>query len=74
MYGGVSSEGDGVRAGGSPGDEEGGVVVGRVAVVRNILGLLPHAEVVEGLGGVEVHRWALLRWREKKRKMTSLGT
>lgn len=41
---------------GVPGDEERGVVVGRMAVVLDVLALLPDAEVVEGGGGVEAHR------------------
>lgn len=41
---------------GVPGDEERGVVVGGVAVVLDVLALLPDAEVVERGGGVEAHR------------------
>lgn len=45
---------------GLPGDEERGVVVGGVAVVLDVLALLPDAEVVESGGGVEAHRRAFL--------------
>lgn len=49
-----------VVATGVPGDEERGVVVGGMAVVLDVLALLPHAEVVESGGGVEAHRRAFL--------------
>lgn len=45
---------------GVPGDEERGVVVGGMAVVLDVLALLPDAEVVESGGGVEAHRRAFL--------------
>lgn len=45
-----------VAATGVPGDEERGVVVGGMAVVLDVLALLPDAEVVERGGGVEAHR------------------
>lgn len=38
-----------------PGDEERGVVVGGMAVVLDILALLPDAEVVQSRGSVEAH-------------------
>lgn len=47
-----------------PGDEEGGVMVRGVAVVLDVLLLLPGAEVVQSGGGVEAHGGAVLFWRE----------
>lgn len=38
-----------------PGDEKRGVVVRRMAVVLDVLALLPDTEVVESGGSVEVH-------------------
>lgn len=38
-----------------PGDEQRGVVVGGMAVVLDILALLPDAEVVQSGGSVEAH-------------------
>lgn len=38
-----------------PGDEQRGVVVGGMAVVLDILALLPDAEVVQSRGSVEAH-------------------
>lgn len=53
---GTQAVGGVVVATGVPGDEERGVVVGRMAVVLDVLALLPDAEVVESGGGVEAHR------------------
>lgn len=45
---------------GTPGDEERGVVVRGMAVVLDVLALLPDAEVVESRRSVEAHRRAFL--------------
>lgn len=43
-----------------PGDEKRGVVVRGMAVVLDILALLPHAEVVKSCGSVEAHSRSFL--------------
>ena len=46
----------------APGDEECRVVVKGMAVVLDVLALLPHAEVVESRGSVEAHCGPFLFW------------
>lgn len=43
-----------------PGDEECRVMVRGMAVILEVLGLLPHTEVVERRGGIEAHRGPFL--------------
>lgn len=45
-----------------PGDEECGVVVRGMAVILDVLALLPDTEVVEGRGSVEAHCGSFLFW------------
>lgn len=55
-----SSEGLVVLAGDVPGDEERRVVVRGMAVILDILALLPDAEVVKSRGSVEAHSRSFL--------------
>lgn len=50
-----------------PGDEESSVMVGGVAVVLDVLALLPHTEVVESSGSAETHCGPFLRWVKHQR-------
>lgn len=50
----------------SPGDEQRRVVVRGVAVVLDVLSLLPHTEVVESRGSVEAHRGSFLPQEKQK--------
>lgn len=49
---------------GVPGDEECSVMMRGMAVVLDILALLPDAEVVESCGSIEVHCGSFLIWME----------
>lgn len=43
-----------------PGNEESSVMVGRMAVILDILALLPDAEVVQSGGSIEAHSGSFL--------------
>lgn len=52
-----------------PGDEESGVVMRGMAVILDILALLPRAKVVECCGSVKAHRGSFLFRVKNKHKL-----